>query len=260
MLKVHRLVGWWLAGGLVAVSLPCAAQTTASFPEDAPAQPARPTPPAPTPAPPVAPPAPPVATARPVPTPAPAPVAPAPVRPLAPVAAPPPVAAAAPAAPVAGDSRPAVLPYYRGYPVPPGYEIVKRPATGLIKGGLIGFGVAYATAVGFAAAKGFENGTAWLAAPIIGPWGAIGGRNYEQCRTSTVAEAKRCVRKAVSEVQIITFLAVDGIGQLAGALVMLAGAMSSREELVRSDLLDVEVSVIPPANGDPWQLSVQGQF
>jgi len=153
-----------------------------------------------------------------------------------------------------------VLPHYRGYPVPPGYEVVKRPASGLIKGGLVGFGVAYAGAVGFAAASGFKNGTGWLAAPIIGPWGAIGGRNYEQCRTSTVAEAKRCVRNAVSEVQIITFLAVDGIGQLAGALIMLAGAMSTREELVRSDLVNVEVSVIPPANGDPWALSVRGQF
>jgi len=154
-----------------------------------------------------------------------------------------------------------VLPYYRAYPVPPGYTIVKRPATGLINGGLIGFGIAYAGAIGFAAANGFDNGTAWLAAPLVGPWGAIGARRYDQCRTSTVAEARRCVRKAVSEVQVITFLAVDGIGQLAGALVTLAGAISSREELVRSDLLKkVEVSVIPPVDGEPWALSVRGQF
>ena len=261
MLKVHRLVGWWLVGGLVTLSLPCVAQTTASFPEDAPAQPAPAAPAPPPPPPPVAPPAPAAATAHPVP--APAAVAPPPARPITPVAAPPPVTAAPGTAAVAssaGDARPAVLPHYRGYPVPPGYEVVKRPASGLIKGGLVGFGVAYAGAIGFAAASGFKNGTGWLAAPIIGPWGAIGGRNYEQCRTSTVAEAKRCVRNAVSEVQIITFLAVDGIGQLAGALIMLAGAMSTREELVRSDLVDVEVSVIPPSNGDPWALSVQGKF
>jgi hypothetical protein len=154
-----------------------------------------------------------------------------------------------------------VLPYYKEYPVPPGYEVVKRPASGLIKGGLVGWSIAYAGAIGFAAVEGFENGTAWLAVPLIGPWGAIGARNYEQCKTSTVAEAKRCVRNAVKEVQIITFVAVDGIGQLAGALVMLAGGLSSKEELIRSDLVEkVEVSVLPPANGDPWALSVRGVF
>jgi phosphate/sulfate permease len=137
---------------------------------------------------------------------------------------------------------------------------VKRPASGLITGGIVGLGIAYAGAVGFSAVSGFDNGTAWLAAPIIGPWGAIGARDYEQCRTSTVAEAKRCVRKAVSEVQVITFFAVDGVAQLAGGLVTLAGLLSTKEELVRSDLADVQVSVIPPRQGDPWAISVSGQF
>jgi hypothetical protein len=146
-------------------------------------------------------------------------------------------------------------------PIPPGYDVVKRPATGLLAGGLVGLGVAYAGGVVFAAVNGFKNGTGWLAVPVVGPWGAIGARNYETCRTRTVAEAKACVRNAVKEVQVITFFAVDGIGQLAGGLVTLAGALSAKEELVRSDLVKVEgVSVLPPVQGSPWAISVHGQF
>jgi hypothetical protein len=255
MLKPHRLVGWWLSGGLMALSAPTFAQSTAAFPEDPPSRGA----PAPAPVPAPTPAAPPFRSA-PTTTPAPSavPISPAPVAP--PVAAP--VApVAAPTAPSPGDPRPPVLPYRDGLPVPPGYEVVKRPATGLLAGGLVGLGVAYAGGVAFAAASGFDNGTGWLAAPIVGPWGAIAVRKYERCRTSTVAQAQACVRNAVKEVRIITFLAVDGVGQLAGGLVTLAGLLSTREELIRSDLVEkVQVSVQAPVQGSPWAVSVSGQF
>jgi hypothetical protein len=69
------------------------------------------------------------------------------------------------------------------------------------------------------------------------------------------------VRNAVKEVQVITFFAVDGVGQLAGSLVTLAGVLSSKEELIRSDLVEkVQVSVVPPVQGNPWAVSVSGQF
>jgi hypothetical protein len=250
MLKPHRLVGWWLSGGLVVLSAPALAQSTAAFPEDPPPT-APPTPAPVAPAPTFTPAPPPVPTASPVAT----PVYPAPVAPL------PVVAPVAPAVPVAGDARPPILPYREGYPVPPGYEVVKRPATGLLAGGLVGLSIAYTGGVVFAAVNGFKNGTGWLAVPIVGPWGAIGSRNYETCRTRTVAEAKACVRNAVKEVQVITFFAVDGLGQLAGGLVTLAGVVSSKEELVRSDLVEkVQVSVLPPVQGSPWAVSVSGQF
>jgi hypothetical protein len=250
MLKPHRLVGWWLSGGLVVLSAPALAQSTAAFPEDPPPT-APPTPAPVAPAPTFTPAPPPVPTASPVAT----PVYPAPVAPL------PVVAPVAPAVPVAGDARPPILPYREGYPVPPGYEVVKRPATGLLAGGLVGLSIAYTGGVVFAAVNGFKNGTGWLAVPIVGPWGAIGSRNYETCRTRTVAEAKACVRNAVKEVQVITFFAVDGLGQLAGGLVTLAGVVSSKEELIRSDLVEkVQVSVLPPVQGSPWAVSVSGQF
>jgi hypothetical protein len=254
MLKPHRLVGWWLSGGLMAFSAPTLAQSTAAFPEDppprgAPAPAPTPIAPAPTPAP--------TPAFTPAPTPAAAPSYPAPVAPPVPTPSAP---ATAPTA-ASGDLRPPILPYRDGFPIPPGYEVVKRPATGLLAGGLVGLGIAYAGGVAFAGANGFKNGTGWLAAPIVGPWGAVGARDYETCRTRTVAEAKACVRNAVKEVQVITFFAVDGVGQLAGALVALAGALSTREELVRSDLLEeVHVSVHSPVGGSPWAVSISGRF
>jgi hypothetical protein len=250
MLKPHRLVGWWLSGGLLALSAPAFAQSTAAFPEDPPpgsaSAPARaPAAPAFTPAP---------ATSPPPPS------APTYVSPVAP-AVPAPVAnATTPTTFPSGDPRPPILPYREGFLPPPGYEVVKRPATGLIAGGLVGLGIAYAGGVAFAGANGFENGTGWLAAPIVGPWGAIAVRKYETCRTRTVSEAQRCVRNAVKEVRVITFLAVDGIAQLAGGLVTLAGLLSTREELVRSDLVEkVQVNVQPPVQGS-WGVSVSGHF
>ena len=110
------------------------------------------------------------------------------------------------------------------------------------------------------ASEGFENGTAWLAAPLIGPWGAIGSRKYEcKSATQTVAEAKNCVRAAVGEVQLITVIAVDGLAQLATVVVMIAGALSSHDELVREDL--VNVAVIPPGDKrEPWQFGLSGKF
>ncbi len=272
MRRHHRLVGWWLAGGCASVAPSALGQATASFPEEpprqtAPAPAAAPAPARPAPSPPVrAVPLPPATTPKaPAQPQAPAPaVAPTPVAappPLAPVAAaPPPITPQAPAASIPGDPRAPVLPYREGLPVPPGYTVVERPARGLVTAGMVGLGIAYAGALTFGAVEGFKNGTAWLAAPVVGPWGAIGSRTYETCKTSTVELAKKCVSNAVKEVQIVTFLAVDGIGQLAGALVTVAGLASTRQELIRSDLENVQVTFIPPGDRRPWAVSVSGQF
>lgn len=167
-----------------------------------------------------------------------------------------------PRTPLQLSSAPPLLPYRKGMPVPDGYEVVHRPNSGLIAGGLVGLGLTYGVALIVGASEGFENGTGWLAAPVVGPWGAIGARKYEcKSATQTVAEAKKCVRAAVGEVQLITIIAVDGIAQLASVVVTIAGALSSHDELVRQDLVDVDVAVIPPASKrEPWMLGFSGRF
>jgi hypothetical protein len=144
-------------------------------------------------------------------------------------------------------------------PVPPGYEVVRHPASGLLIGGLVGMGASYGTALIVGATQGFDNASGWLAMPIAGPFLAIATRDYEECKTSTVAQARRCVGKAVGEVQYITFAAVDGVFQIASALVILAGAVSSRDELIRQDLVHVKVAP-GPTGGLDWAVTVQGNL
>ncbi len=255
----HRLVGWWLGIALFIACVPARAQSTAAFPPDS--------------SPPPSPPAhkqqkavqksPRPATSAPHAAPATPPPHAAAEAP--PPSAPPPVAnpvsaLPAPATPSASDPRPPVLPYYDGMPVPPGYKVVTRPASGVITGGAAGLGASYGIALIFGAAHGFDNGGGWLAAPLVGPWLAIAERQYASCSATVVSQARRCVDRAVKEVQYITFVTVDGIFQLASGFLLLAGFLSSKEELIRADLLP-KVSFVPPTPGRrDWALSVQGRF
>jgi len=144
-------------------------------------------------------------------------------------------------------------------PVPPGYEIVRRPASALLAGGIVGMGISYGTALIVGATQGFDNASGWLAVPIVGPWAAIADRNYDQCNLATVTQARRCASKVVSEVQYITFVAVDGVFQIASSFIILAGAMSARDELLRQDL--VHVNVAPGKTGGvDWAVTVQGNL
>jgi len=140
-------------------------------------------------------------------------------------------------------------------PVPSGYAVVDRPATGLVTAGVIGLGATYATALIIAASQGFENGTGLLAVPVIGPYAAIATREYD-CEVDTVSKAKACT---ADETQIVTLMAVDGLAQTAAVLVAVAGLISTKKELVRSDLL--EVTVTPPVSArGGWNFGVRGEF
>lgn len=168
------------------------------------------------------------------------------------------------APPVDLKLRPPLLPYREGMPVPPGYVVQTRANGGLIAGGLVGLGITYVVGLVVASGEDFGNGTSWALVPVIGPWGAIGARKYS-CKANDIPAAKKCVQAAVGEVRTVTFLAVDGIGQMAATVVFLAGLLSSSDELLREDLIKDEdrlnVSVEPPAaRGEPWSLSVRGNF
>lgn len=245
--------------GVLAWSASASAQSAGSFPEPA-APPAAVPPPAPPQA--YAPPAP--VYTPPAPTPVPAPSAPAapPPNTYAPLAPQLP-----PYAPPAGlSSLPPLLPYKKGLPVPPGYRVVERSATGLMVGGGLTFLAAYAAGLGLAASQSFDNGTAYTAIPIVGPWAAIGGRSFS-CKvpvtTSTTTTAKdvqralnKCVGQAFDEVTTVVFLTADGLIQATGAVLFFVGLGSGYEELVREDLPKTAVSV----SRDGFSLSVSGNF
>lgn len=262
--------GGWCARGfcfglVLSFASKSLAQSTASFP----APPGASTPPAVAPPPPSSP----ASASRPAPSvtpsasPSPRPTPSAAVTPPPKVAPPAAVPAAAgsatesaalqPTPAVANGFYPALLPYRAGLPIPPGYRVEHRAATGIIVGGLATFGIAYGTALVIAAsAKG--DGTGWLGVPVIGPWAAIGARSYH-C-TNDPLLANQCVSGAFSEVQTIAALSADGVIQAAGAVLFVVGLASGHDELVRTDL-PVSFRVLPRKVGaDGFGFGLDGRF
>lgn len=92
----------------------------------------------------------------------------------------------------------------------------------------------YIGAAGVAAVNDFDNGTGWLLAPVIGPWGAMGLRKLS-CDPREF-EQSACTEAAVDELTMFAFLAVDGLVQATGAALLLAGTLSRENWLVRSDV------------------------
>lgn len=162
------------------------------------------------------------------------------------------------------NDLPPILPYRKGLPVPPGYRVVQRSATGLTLGGGLTFLGAYAAALGLAATQGFENGTGYTAIPVVGPWAAIGGRTFKcnaPVTTNTVAALQRainkCVGTAFDEVVTVVFLTADGLVQATGAVLFFVGLGSGYLELVREDLPQTAVHVLPEGG---FGLTVRGSF
>jgi hypothetical protein len=168
------------------------------------------------------------------------------------------------APPLTLSNLPPLLPYRKGLPVPPGYRVVERSATGLKIGGGLTFLGAYAAALGLAATQSFENGTGYTAIPIVGPWAAIGGRTF-RCNapvtTNTVAALQRainkCVGTAFDEVVTVVFLTADGLIQATGATLFFIGLGSGYLELVREDLPQTAVHVLPEGG---FGLTIRGDF
>jgi hypothetical protein len=164
--------------------------------------------------------------------------------PRTPAWSPPPLAPSttAPSAAPAGGFYPAVLPYRDGQPVPPGYRLEERRNRGLTTGGLVTFGVAYATGLGYAAAKGFEDGTGWLALPVAGPWAAIGAQEIECNKRSLEND---CVEQALGGAERITFMTVDGLIQAVGLTLVFVGIGVKTSELVRNDVAALRLELRP---------------
>ncbi len=134
-------------------------------------------------------------------------------------------------------------------PVPYGYTKVSRKRKGLIIGGAVTLGVTYLTTAVVATAfvvGGFvlfpvgSDSTKYtrLYLPVVGPFLAIG--QFDRPRDQF-------------------YLAVSGLGQTAGALMLVYGIASPRRMLVRNDRLIV-TSVAPMIAPGATGLSVVGRF
>jgi hypothetical protein len=130
-------------------------------------------------------------------------------------------------------------------PTPYGYTRVQRTRKGLIIGGAVTLGATYlatafigAVAADFLKAEGSNTSVGPLFLPVAGPFLEIGETD------SAIARF---------------YLAVSGLGQSAGAIMLLYGLTSSRSVLVRNDQLIV-TSIAPMIGPGASGLSVMGRF
>jgi hypothetical protein len=157
--------------------------------------------------------------------------------------APPGYAAQPPGMPVYGPEE--ISDFDDSAPVPYGYTRVTRTRKGLIIGGAVTLGATYlatafigAVAADFLKAEGSNTSVTPVFLPVAGPFLEIGQTD------SAIARF---------------YLAVSGLGQTAGAIMLLYGISSSRTVLVRNDQLivtSVAPMIVPGATG----LSVVGRF
>ncbi len=142
-----------------------------------------------------------------------------------------------PQAMLIGPSR---LPYGENEPVPPGYAIQTRPRMGMAKAGIATFAPLYALSALFGGLYlGNESGDASkygpMIIPVIGPFVTMG--------TSDDSDGN-------------LFLLLDGVGQLTGAALFVAGMLSEEKYLARKTAglnLRPEVFISPKSVAMRWE-------
>ena len=252
---------WSAAALCLAQSHAQAQEATAPDPGSAAEDPPPPPPPdsSPPPAPPgpaAAPPAPP-ASAAPAPPAADAaapPAAPPAAQPAPPPPPPPYYHPDDPAAYAPEEPRepPRELPYYEGEPKPPGYVLVERRRRGLVIGGALTLGIPYAISVSVAAGGQYDDSTGWLLAPVVGPW-ITAGRLDDDCSDDGLDFD--CNDYAGAR----TLLAMDGLAQAAGAVMLVVGIAFPKRLWVRD--YTTEVSIAPVRLGrSGYGLGAVGSF
>lgn len=125
---------------------------------------------------------------------------------------------------VDAPSRPRTLPYGEDQPTPYGYRPVSRYRYGLIIGGALTFSTLYIPTV--VATAGTSDKITYV--PIAGPFilaGKVGARSGDLFTPLS-----------------IFFLAVDGLGQAAGAAMLISGLAHKKQVLVRDDVAAVRVT------------------
>lgn len=149
---------------------------------------------------------------------------------------------------------PSELPYVEGGPVPRGYALEEYHSRGLIISGAVTLGTLYALSLSAAAGGNFNRANGWLAVPIVGPFGWLAARKAPVCQYYDVTDT--CRSDEDSKRAIVT---VDGLGQVAGAALLIAGLSITRKHLVLVNPQDA-VIVAPYASSTGSGLRVIGRF
>jgi hypothetical protein len=118
---------------------------------------------------------------------------------------------------------PTKLPYREGVAPPAGYHLEENPRKGLVISGAIVLGTTYflSASIGMASSNHDDR---WLAVPVLGPFLDLGARG----------DRSSCPSDATCPVEIVirTYLAIDGVVQAAGALLLISGFAFQKKEFV----------------------------
>ncbi len=182
-------------------------------------------------------------------------------------AAPTPRPASAPASGATGVGfYPPALPYLKNTEPPPGYVKTTSVNKTLLVAGAVAFGASYAGGLIYAGVKGSDENFGILALPILGPWIALGKRDFKCKVVATpdinegVAAAEACNAKLAEEVVIGAVLTGLGLGQMFGVLALTGGLLDRKHLWVRKDLAGVSLEIEPRADAGLTGLVIHGQF
>jgi hypothetical protein len=141
---------------------------------------------------------------------------------VTPYAAPPPTAPYAPA-----PSDPAArLRYREGVASPPGYHLEESPQKGLVISGAVVLGTTWLLSAAIGATS-TNSSDRWLFLPVAGPFADLVARGTRDSCTGS-GDVISCSHDSV----VLFYLAVDGIVQTTGGVLLLMGFVSPKKEYV----------------------------
>ena len=172
----------------------------------------------------------------------------APPQPTAGYPAPPPAGYAPPPTYATPPVGPRTIEYAEGRPIPPGYHVEERTRTGLAVGGGVTFGATWllSAAVGAGLSEAWahdddisNDDTAWpLFIPVAGPFIGIGTMHASYGPGF--------------------MLVLDGLAETGGLAMFIAGLAAKKELLVRDDVYDAQVQVVPLAGPGMAGIAIAG--
>jgi len=142
-------------------------------------------------------------------------------------------------------------PYKDGELIPPGYHLEDRPRQGFVTAGYIVTAVPYAIGLLVAISADFGNHSGWLVVPFVGPWLAMGQRDWACLgKAQDVQDDRDCWKDVV----LAPFI-LDGVIQTIGGTFLAIGYLATKEWVVRDDLAYL---VVPSPIGSGYGLRVAG--
>jgi hypothetical protein len=165
-----------------------------------------------------------------------------------------------------GAFLPPVLPAYPKMDPPPGYVLKTYFNGALLGGGGLVLAVTWGSSIGYGASQDFDNGLGALAVPVLGPWMALGKRDFScDVRTTTditgIEDSQNDVEACIAnQTSTAGFLVGLGVGQLVGTALLTVGILDRRKRWVRMDIAGLQVDWDAVATPAFSGVSARGQF